>query len=278
MIPWIPSTADEQDLKLLTRPYLKKLIRYSMFLYTPRCLYHSSIMSVHLYSDHDGPLIRVRIEKNEDRFFVKADGDFVYNIVKPLVVGAVATVLNRLDSENEVTEAIAAPVQLLKTLEEKLRLFIVPNSHNVPNRENAGPMIPSKKPKKGFLTRSSITNTDWYSYSSGTVSEPLISISVKNGSPIFCFKDNINSTANIKGVHCSDSSASVMQPSGMKATPSCNFMSVSLPEFIISKEGVPEFDTLYLYWMTSLPSLLTLTILLCVPVPCGSPLAWAFKD
>lgn len=84
-----------------------------MYVYTPRCLFHSKTAYVHLYCDSScGPIAKLDFEGEALRV-TAVDGD---DIIIPLVVVAVASAAQKSISVIGPSEAVATPLKLFASL------------------------------------------------------------------------------------------------------------------------------------------------------------------
>lgn len=93
-----------------------------VFVYTPRCVYHSKTAYVHLYSDNEGPLYDIKFSEDDDVLTIEGDNNNLLDINKPLAIGAVTMAVQRdigvVNEANKGERMSAKPLKLFASLDK----------------------------------------------------------------------------------------------------------------------------------------------------------------
>ena len=94
-----------------------------VFVYTPRCVYHSKTAYVHLYSDNEGPLYDIKFSEDDDVLTIEGVNNNLLDINKPLAIGAVTMAVQRdigvLNEANKGEKLNAKPLKLFASLDKE---------------------------------------------------------------------------------------------------------------------------------------------------------------
>ena len=93
-----------------------------VFVYTPRCVYHSKTAYVHLYSDNEGPLYDIKFLEEDNILTIEGVNNNLLDINKPLAIGAVTTAvqkgINVANKANKDERMSAKPLKLFAYLDK----------------------------------------------------------------------------------------------------------------------------------------------------------------
>lgn len=129
-----------------------------VFVYTPRCVYHSRTAYVHLYSDNEGPLYDIRFSEDEDVLTLEGNNNNLVDVNKPLAIGAVTMAVQRgigvVNEANKGQRMRAKPLKLFASLDKAKGIvrFVTKG------REGAG---------EEFMNGDIVRDLKWYQMVSG---------------------------------------------------------------------------------------------------------------
>lgn len=127
-----------------------------VFVYTPRCVYHSKTAYVHLYSDNEGPLYDIKFSEDDDVLAIEGVNNNLLDVNKPLAIGAVTMAIQRnidvVDETNKGERMSAKPLKLFASVDKAKDIV-----HFV-TKETGG---------EEFMNGDMVRNLKWYQTVSG---------------------------------------------------------------------------------------------------------------